>query len=163
MFDTQVTVQGWVGSPVTYRETSGGWVASFRLGSTPRTRRDEEWVDGETAWYSVSCWRTLGRNVAESVKLGDAVVVHGRLRADSWQRDGVTATTMVVDAVAVGHDLTRGVSRFAKPTGSSTQGARPEQDGSRSAAAEQPTRPAEPVAAGDGWSVPGGGGTPAAT
>ena len=63
----------------------------------------------------MNCWRTLGRNVADSIKRGDAVVVHGRVRVDVWEREGQPpSTTWVVDATFVGHDLNRGTSGFVK-------------------------------------------------
>ncbi len=57
----------------------------------------------------------LGKNVADSIKRGDAVVVHGRVRVDVWEREGMPASvTWVVDATFVGHDLTKGTSSFEK-------------------------------------------------
>lgn len=116
MNDAFVTFQGWVGSDVTYRETRDGNVANLRVASTPRIRkRGGEWVDGDTTWFSVSCWRGLAENVRDSIRKGDAVVVHGRFRADVWERaDGQTSTTYVVEASVVGHDLNRGQSTFMK-------------------------------------------------
>lgn len=115
MYDSTVTLQGWVGTEVNYRETSVGRVASFRVGCTPRYRREGIWVDGETTWYTVNAWRTLALHVLESVKRGDAVVVHGRLRADTWRKDdGSESMTLVVDAHSIGHDLNRGVSVFTR-------------------------------------------------
>lgn len=111
-----VTFQGWVGGDVVHRETKEGSVVNFRVGSTPRIRRRSgEWVDGQTSWFAVSCWRTLADNVRDSVKKGDPVLVHGRLRADVWKReDGQSSTTYVVDALFVGHDLNRGTTAFLR-------------------------------------------------
>lgn len=111
-----VTFQGWVGGDVVHRETKDGNVVNFRVGSTPRIRkRSGEWVDGHTSWFSVSCWRNLADNVRDSVRKGDAVFVHGRLRTDVWEReDGQSSTTYVVDATFVGHDLNRGTSAFLR-------------------------------------------------
>jgi single-strand DNA-binding protein len=116
MNEAFVTFQGWVGNDVVYRETKDGPVANLRVGSTPRIRkRGGTWADGSTTWFSVSCWRSLADNVRESVKKGDPVVVHGRMRADVWERqDGQLSTTYVVDAQYVGHDLTRGTSAFLR-------------------------------------------------
>src|SRR4051812_29177279 len=118
MNETFVTFQGWVGNEVVHRETPQGTVANLRVGSTPRIRkRSGEWVDGTTSWFSVTCWRTLADHVRDSVHKGDPVLVHGRLRADVWEReDGQTSTTYVVDATYLGHDLTRGTSAFIKAT-----------------------------------------------
>ena len=126
MNDAVVTFQGWVGTDVTHRETQQGHVANFRVGVTPRIRRRTgDWVDGQTSWFSVACWRALADNVRDSVRKGDPVVVHGRLRTDVWERgDGQSSTTYVVEALHVGHDLTRGTTRFER----SAVPARPEDD-----------------------------------
>jgi single-strand DNA-binding protein len=115
MNESFVRVQGWVGTDVDLRDAGETQVASFRLGSTPRYNRGGAWVDGHTSWYTVNCWRTLARNVKESVRRGDAVVIHGRVRVDVWEREGLPSTVQwVVDATFVGHDLTKGTSRFQK-------------------------------------------------
>jgi single-strand DNA-binding protein len=112
-----VTFQGWVGTEVVHRVTKQGSVANFRVGCTPRFKRAaaDEWEDGPTSWFSVSCWRALADNVRDSVRKGDPVVVHGRLNTDVWKReDGQTSTTYVVVAQHVGHDLSRGTSQFSR-------------------------------------------------
>jgi len=114
MNEAGVTFQGWVGTDVAHRETPHGNVANFRVGVSPRIRKkDGTWVDGTTSWFSVTCWRALADNVAESVRKGEPVIVHGRLRTDVWERgDGQKSETYVVEATHVGHDLLRGTSSF---------------------------------------------------
>lgn len=115
MNETVVTLQGWVGNDVDVRDVGDTQVASFRVGSTPRFNRGGSWVDGETSWFTVNCWRALGRNVAESVHKGDAVVVHGRVKVDVWEReDQPPSVSWIVEATFVGHDLNRGTTYFAK-------------------------------------------------
>jgi single-strand DNA-binding protein len=115
MSDTFVTFHGWVGNDVTHRTPNGLSVANFRVASTPRIKRGGEWTDGDTTWYSVSAWRSLADNVRDSVKKGDAVIIHGRLRTESWVReDKQMSTTLAVEATLVGHDLTRGTSEFTR-------------------------------------------------
>jgi single-strand DNA-binding protein len=116
MNEASVTFQGWVGNDVVHRETTQGNVANFRVGSTPRIRkRSGEWVDGPTSWFSVSCWRALADHVRDSVRKGEPVLVHGRLRTDVWEReDGQSSVTYVVEATYVGHDLSRGTAVFVK-------------------------------------------------
>ena len=116
MNEAFVTFQGWVGNDVVYRETSQGQVANLRVGSTPRIRRrNGDWVDGQTSWFSVACWRGLADHVRDSVRKGDPVLVHGRLRVDVWEReDGQSSTTFVVDASYLGHDLSRGTTMFTR-------------------------------------------------
>ena len=115
MNESWVTLQGWVGGEVTVREANGASVSTFRVGCTPRYVRAGAWVDGPTSWYTVNAWRTLGGNVAESVRKGDGVVVHGKMRTDVWEREGQPrSVTHVVEASFVGHDLSKGTSRFQR-------------------------------------------------
>lgn len=123
MNDSWVSLQGWVGTEVVLRETpTGDHVASFRLGCTPRFLRRGAWVDGQTSWYTVNAWRSLAEHVAGSVRKGDPVIVHGRIKVDVWQRAEGTEPSVrcVVEAGTIGHDLTKGTAVFKRA-------ARPEQ------------------------------------
>lgn len=127
MNETFVTVQGYVATDPEQREAGGGRVTSFRVGSTPRrfNRMENSWVDGETNWYTVNAWRTLGEHCLASLCKGEAVIVHGRLRVNSWtDQDGRDHQSLVVEAVTAGHDLNRGTSVFTKapPRQVATQG-----------------------------------------
>ena len=79
MYETTVTVQGWLGNDVTTRAVGDAQVASFRVATTPRRyhRQTETWVDGTTQWYAVTAWRALADNCRQSLRRGDPVVVHG--------------------------------------------------------------------------------------
>jgi single-strand DNA-binding protein len=117
MQETVVTLHGWVGNDVTLRKVNDSSVANFRLASTPRVKRKGKWQDGDTTWFTVTAWRALADNITDSVHKGDAVIVHGRLRSEIWQReDGQRSTTLVVEATLVGHDLCRGTSAFVRAT-----------------------------------------------
>lgn len=115
MYDTFVTLQGWVGTDPTTTDTASGVVTKLRVACTPRFRKGDAWQDGETTWFTVNAWRTLGVHVARSVRKGEPVVVRGRLKSDVWTRDdGSVSVTYVVDAVYVAHDLTRGTTDFTR-------------------------------------------------
>ena len=117
MNETVVTLQGYVGGPVTLRRAGDSQVASFRVGSTPRryVRRTDEWVSGQTQWFTVNAWRGLGEHCEASLKVGDAVVVHGRLRTSTWvNSQQAEVTTFEIEADVVGHDLNRGTSAFTR-------------------------------------------------
>lgn len=132
MNDSMVTFQGWLGGDPRLRTAAGVPVTSFRVGSTPRRfhRATNEWVDGTTQWYTVTAWRGLGEHCADSLKRGDPVVVHGRLTQSEWvSGDGQEMTSLEVEATFVGHDLNRGVSRFAKtPRRAESSGQEPAPD-----------------------------------
>ncbi|MGN2362305.1 single-stranded DNA-binding protein [Streptomyces luridiscabiei] len=116
MNETMVTLVGNAATAVEFRETATGGMARFRFAVTPR-RRDREtqlWTDGPTSFYTVWAWRTLAANLAGSVGIGEPLVVHGRLKVRDEERDGGRRTFVDVEAVAVGHDLSRGTAAFRR-------------------------------------------------
>ncbi|MGW1978427.1 single-stranded DNA-binding protein [Streptomyces sp. NPDC001889] len=127
MHDTMVTLVGNVATQVEYRETATGGMARFRIAVTPRRwdRQRESWADGRTSFYTVSAWRSLGAHLAGSVSLGDPLLVHGRLRVREEEQDraqgapeagagGRRRTFVDIEAVAAGHDLSRGTAAFRR-------------------------------------------------
>jgi len=98
------------------RTTRGTPVASFRLASTPRVydRSQGGWVDGPTTYVTVMCWRGLAENAASSLHKGEPVVVHGKLRIETWKNDERSGLAVEVEAQTIGHDLSRGVSAFRR-------------------------------------------------
>ncbi|MCF6525041.1 single-stranded DNA-binding protein [Streptomyces sp. JJ36] len=146
MHETQTTVVGNVATPVDFRTTEAGVPAArFRLASTVRRfdREREAWHDAYTSFYTVWAWRSLAVNLSSSVSLGEPLVVHGRLRIREDERDGRRVFSAELYASAVGHDLARGTSAFART------GAKPE------TAAPGPAPPY--------WGGHGGVGVPAGT
>ncbi len=117
MNEGRVTLAGNVVTELRHVETDDGvHIASFRLACTPRRRdrRTQQWVDGDTSYYTVTCWRHLAQNVAASVRRGDPLVVVGDLKVREWTNDGRSGINVEVDATSVGHDLTRGVAQFER-------------------------------------------------
>jgi single-strand DNA-binding protein len=117
MNQTMVTVQGWIGTTPMLKEVAGVPVLNFRLGCTPShfNRTTGNWVDSETQWYAVSAWRRLASNGGRSLRQGDAVVVHGRLDHRTYvNKSGVEVVALEIEAVTIGHDLTRGTATFVK-------------------------------------------------
>jgi single-strand DNA-binding protein len=133
MNETWTTVVGNAATRPDFWQTAAGVaVARFRLAATVRRwdRKSEGWVDAYTSFYTVWTWRTLAANVAASVSLGEPLLVHGTLRVRErerekppereWQGAGEGESgpkrwiTAEIDAVAVGHDLTRGTSAFRR-------------------------------------------------
>ncbi|HZZ96903.1 MAG TPA: single-stranded DNA-binding protein [Jatrophihabitantaceae bacterium] len=117
MYDTTMTLIGnLVDSPKLRKTKNGHFVASFRVASTPRRfdREQAGWVDGKTLFVTVTCWRALGENVAQSLRKGQPVVVFGRYLQREWEKDEALKTAYELEALAVGHDLSRGVTNFEK-------------------------------------------------
>lgn len=114
--DAYVQLTGNVGGAVELRtgRLNAVPIASFRLAHTPRIRRNGEWADGPTTWISVTCFRALAENVAKSLDRGQPVLVAGRLRTNVWEKDGVTYEQLMLEAMTVGHDLSRGTASFTR-------------------------------------------------
>ncbi len=110
------TVVGWAATAP--REIHAGRVpyTSFRLASAPRhfDRAQGVWVEGRTEWLTVKVFRDTALNVALSVQKGQPIIVTGRLRTEEWQGENGTRSSLVLEASALGHDLTRGRSTFVK-------------------------------------------------
>ncbi|MGW3692016.1 single-stranded DNA-binding protein [Streptomyces sp. NPDC005125] len=116
MNETVVTLVGNAATGVEFRETATGGMARFRFAVTARRwdREKQFWTDGHTSFYTVWAWRTLASNLAGSVAVGEPLVVHGRLKVREEERDGQRRTFVDIEALAVGHDLTRGTAAFRR-------------------------------------------------
>jgi hypothetical protein len=121
MNDITFTVAGNVVKDVELRFTnSGDPVASFRVAMSSRRydRAAERWVDSDTHYFSVSCWRDLAHNVVQSVTKGMPVVVYGKLRSREVPRPCGESSHIMrfhdIEAIAVGPDLSRGVATFTR-------------------------------------------------
>lgn len=89
---------------------------TFRLASNERRfdREKNEWVDGETNWFTVNSFRTLAEHSKQSFNKGDRIVVNGRLRVRRWDAKDKSGLSVEIDADALGHDVRWGVSSFSK-------------------------------------------------
>ncbi|MFF3066339.1 single-stranded DNA-binding protein [Oerskovia sp. NPDC057915] len=147
--DVTVTLAGFMGTtPKLFTSPTGNDFTSFRIASTTRylDRSRGEWVDGRTIWFTVKAWRAMAQNVAASLRKGDAVVVTGRLAVDEWTSPEGPRTNLVIEASALGPDLTRGRAQFQHTVHRTAQ-----PDG----AADAPAPGAPGVVPGSGTSVPG--------
>jgi single-strand DNA-binding protein len=114
---TYVTLMGLVATRPEVKGHDTNQRVRFRLVATAR-RRDQQsgaWVDGDTTWVTVTCWRQLAKNVEESVTWKDRVIVHGRLRTEEWTAaDGGRRTDLALTADAVGPDLSFGTAAYSR-------------------------------------------------
>lgn len=112
-----VTVNGTVGSDVRLFEGERAKRAKFRLATAERffDRDRNEWVERETVWMDVVCWRRLAEHVHASVQKGQPVIVRGRLRVTKYESDTGPRQGIEVIATSVGHDLALGNGSFTRP------------------------------------------------
>ncbi len=117
--EAHVSLVGYVASEPNYLRVGENSIPKLtvRVCWTNR-RRDSatgEWIDGNTSFVNVICWRQLADNLSTCLRKGDPVLVRGRLDVRSFVgRDGVRRTAVDVDANALGPDLNRGVAGFRR-------------------------------------------------
>ena len=118
MYEAHVSLTGYVATqPVTRFMKDGVTNVTMRVAWTPRRqdRESGEWLDGNTSYATVICWRKLATNVAVCLRKGEPVTVQGRLSVREYQdREGRPRTAVEIEASAIGHDLNRGVATFAR-------------------------------------------------
>jgi single-strand DNA-binding protein len=153
--DNQITLRGYVTAEPKFWQTSStkAPVAEIRVGSTPRrlNRDTGEWLDGDTSYYTVKCWRRLAVNVASCLRKGDMVIIRGKVVTRTWLDDQQRARTQVqVEADSVGHDLSFGWSHFIR-------GVKAPQDAARNLADGETSRQDASDGAGADGGVPGEG------
>jgi len=95
---------------------SGAAVANFTVASTPRTfdKNTNEWKDGETLFMRCAVWRDAAENVAESLQRGSRVLVSGRLKQRSYEKDDAKHTVVEMDVDEVGPSLKYATAKVNK-------------------------------------------------
>jgi single-strand DNA-binding protein len=115
--DTVITLIGNLTSDPELRFTpSGAAVANFTVASTPRhfDKASDAWKDGETLFMRCSVWRDAAENVAESLARGARVIVSGRLKSRSYEKDDQKRTVIELDVEEVGPSLKYATAKVAR-------------------------------------------------
>jgi single-strand DNA-binding protein len=102
-----VTIKGNLGSDpeLKYVKTARGDSAlvTFSLAHTPRERKSDEWVEGETIWFRITTWGDKGEVYIDALKKGDTVLVQGNMKQSTFKgRDGVDKTALEITATDIG-------------------------------------------------------------
>jgi single-strand DNA-binding protein len=66
---------------------SGTAVSEIGLAVNDRVKRNEQWVD-ETTFVDVTLWGRTAEVANEYLSKGSPVLIEGRLKLDSWEKDG---------------------------------------------------------------------------
>ena len=115
---SSVTVEGNIlTEPDLGYTVTGAAVATFRM-SAGRSNRElgGAWEDAE-CWVEVTALHKLAEHVAVSLRVGQRVVVVGRLSRRSWEADDGPRSTLSVRAVDIGASLRRATVTVLPPTG----------------------------------------------
>jgi len=117
MNDTVITVVGRIVDVPKRRITDAGVsVLNMRVGATARRydREAQKWVDGDSLYVNVTCWRQLADNVARSLVQGDAVLAHGRFFTREYEHNGQRRSAYDLEAYSIGADLTWGRVEYVR-------------------------------------------------
>lgn len=93
--------------PALTQTDSGKQLATFRLAVEDRQpAADGRWETRQTVFHDVAAWGRLAEIAGEQLRRGDAVVVAGTMKFDTYQRDdGQQRTRTEIVAEAIGPDL----------------------------------------------------------
>ena len=77
-------------------------VASFSIAYTPREKKGQEYVDGETLWFRVSVLGKHAETIVDVVRKGDKVLVIGAFKVSSYvAKDGTNKNGFEIKADSV--------------------------------------------------------------
>lgn len=104
----RVLLTGNLTRDVELRSTASGTsVADLGLAVNGREKRGEEWVD-RADFFDVTVWGTQAENAAKYLSKGSPVAIDGRLRYESWEKDGQKRSKVKVVAQMVQYLSTKG-------------------------------------------------------
>lgn len=101
-----ITVIGNLVADPEAKDAGGHKLAKLRLASNERIKdASGQWKDGDTTYIDVTCWRRLAEG-SMSLKKGQRVVVHGKLKGRSFTRkDGTNGYGYEIEATDIGASI----------------------------------------------------------
>ena len=98
---------------------SGGAVVTVRLAFNSRKKdQSGQWVDDATCFLDGKAFGASAENIVESVSRGMEVVVSGRLKTESWEKDGEKRSKTVLMVDSIGPSLRFATAKVSKAGGS---------------------------------------------
>ncbi|MEX2169685.1 MAG: single-stranded DNA-binding protein [Pirellulales bacterium] len=76
---------------------SGTAVTEIGLATKNRVKRNNEWVD-EPVFVDVTLWGRMAEVVNEYLSKGSPILIEGRLKLDTWEKDGQKRSKLSVVA-----------------------------------------------------------------
>ena len=93
----KVILIGNVGNTPTINNVGGVDVASFSLATTERWRNNGTPVE-HTEWHNINAWRGLADVCRQYVNKGTQLYIEGRLRTQTWEKEGVKYSRTIINA-----------------------------------------------------------------
>jgi single-strand DNA-binding protein len=126
---------------------SGTAVSEIGLAVNDRVKKGDQWVD-ETTFVDITLWGRTAEVANEYLSKGSNILIEGRLKLDSWEKDGQKRSKLRV------------VADKMQMLGSRGEGAGGSRGASRPAAGARNTQQPEQESYDDFSSAPSGGGFP---
>ena len=103
----KVQLMGNLGKDPEIRTTSqdGHKVASFTLAANRTFRNKDGDSVEDTQWFNLEAWKGLATVIEEHLTKGDRIYVEGRLKTESYEKDGETkyfTKVVVQDMIMLG-------------------------------------------------------------
>jgi len=83
----KVYISGRLGADAEIREAGESKVVRFSIASTQSRKVNGEWVD-DTTWFECEAWKR--ESVAKYLKKGIHLVIEGKMKCDTYEKDGQT-------------------------------------------------------------------------
>jgi len=77
----------------------GTTVCNFSVGCTPRLKKDDQWVDGETTWFRIAIWGKDAETAIDVLHKGTQVDICGNVTNRKYvDKEGLEKTSLEVNA-----------------------------------------------------------------
>lgn len=87
----KVTLLGNVGKDPDYKVTPNGTpVCKFSLATSESFKNNSDQWEERTEWHNVECWRYTADTANKHLVKGSKVYIEGKLKTDTYEKDGVT-------------------------------------------------------------------------
>ena len=94
----QETLAGQLSRDVEKVSTRSGFsIANVGIAVNDRVKKDDQWVD-ESSFFELKLFGKTAEFANEYTRKGDAVLVTGRLKQETWEKDGKKNSKVVVIA-----------------------------------------------------------------
>lgn len=81
----KIFISGRLGSDAEVQPAGDLKVVKFSVASTQSRKVNGEWID-DTTWFECEAWKR--ESVAKYLKKGTHIVVEGRMKCDTYEKDG---------------------------------------------------------------------------
>ncbi len=79
------------------RHTNGGTaVTELRMAANRRFKKKDNTIGSDTVFVDVEVWGKQAESCCEWLKKGSPVLVEGRLKLDTWEKDGQRRSKLLV-------------------------------------------------------------------